>query len=96
MEKLTKISEECSAIESDATKSELSSEDEADYIQNETSDTGLLGFYTFVKPTMQKKLKQWFMISKVGVQIFFNILDLTAINAWILYKETTGIQIQRK
>lgn len=55
LEKLTKISEECSAIESDATKSELSSEDEADYIQNETSDTGLLIFYMFVKPTMQKK-----------------------------------------
>ena len=30
------------------------------------------------------------------LQIFFNILDLTAINAWILYKETTGIEIQRK
>ncbi|XP_059563328.1 piggyBac transposable element-derived protein 4-like [Myotis daubentonii] len=30
------------------------------------------------------------------LQIFFNILDLAAINAWILYKETTGIQIQRK
>ena len=39
LEKLTNISEECSDIESDATNSELSSENEADYIQNETSDT---------------------------------------------------------
>ncbi|XP_046831230.1 uncharacterized protein LOC124429698 isoform X2 [Vespa crabro] len=39
LEKLTNISEECSDIESDVTNSELSSEDEADYIQSETSDT---------------------------------------------------------
>ena len=39
LEKLTNISEECSDIESDATNSELSSENEADYIQSETSDT---------------------------------------------------------
>lgn len=30
------------------------------------------------------------------LQIFFNILDLAAINAWILYKEVTGMQIERK
>ncbi|KAM7350820.1 piggyBac transposable element-derived protein 4-like isoform 1-T1 [Cochliomyia hominivorax] len=30
------------------------------------------------------------------LQIFFNILDLAGINAWILYKEITGLQIQRK
>ena len=33
---------------------------------------------------------------KWPLQIFFNILDLAAINAWILYKEVTGIQIERK
>lgn len=30
------------------------------------------------------------------VQVFYNILDLAAINAWILYKETTGIAITRR
>ncbi|CAD1478542.1 unnamed protein product, partial [Heterotrigona itama] len=31
-----------------------------------------------------------------SIQVFFNILDLAGINAWILYKETTGEQISRK
>ncbi|KAK9695620.1 hypothetical protein QE152_g32445 [Popillia japonica] len=39
LEKLANISEECCDIESDATNSELSFEDEADYIHSETSDT---------------------------------------------------------
>jgi hypothetical protein len=39
LEKLMNISEECFDIESDTTNFELSSEDEADYIQSETSDT---------------------------------------------------------
>ena len=30
------------------------------------------------------------------LQVFFNILDLAGINAWILYKETTGEKISRK
>lgn len=30
------------------------------------------------------------------LQVFYNILDLAAINAWILYKETTGVKISRK
>lgn len=30
------------------------------------------------------------------LQVFFNILDLACINAWILYKETTGENISRK
>uniref|UniRef100_A0A0K0G3K5 DDE_Tnp_1_7 domain-containing protein n=1 Tax=Strongyloides venezuelensis TaxID=75913 RepID=A0A0K0G3K5_STRVS len=30
------------------------------------------------------------------LQVFFNILDLAAINAWILYKECTGSKIFRK
>lgn len=30
------------------------------------------------------------------LQVFYNILDLTAINAWILYKETTQVNISRK
>jgi len=30
------------------------------------------------------------------VQVFYNILDLAAINAWILYKETTRISITRR
>lgn len=38
LEKLRNIGEECSDIESDATNWELSSEDESDYIQSETSD----------------------------------------------------------
>ena len=38
------------------------------------------------------KLKSW----KWSLQIFFTILDLTAINAWILYKETTEERILRQ
>ena len=30
------------------------------------------------------------------LQVFFNILDLAAINAWILYKECTGSKLSRK
>src|SRR5882757_9199035 len=30
------------------------------------------------------------------VQVFYNILDLAAINAWVLYKETTGKIITRR
>lgn len=30
------------------------------------------------------------------VQVFFNILDLAAINAWVLYKQTTGEKISRQ
>ncbi|CAK9828056.1 hypothetical protein ANTRET_LOCUS5646 [Anthophora retusa] len=30
------------------------------------------------------------------LQVFYNILDLAAINAWILYKECTGSKISRK
>lgn len=30
------------------------------------------------------------------LQVFYNILDLAGINAWILYKETTGENISRK
>lgn len=30
------------------------------------------------------------------LQVFYNILDLAAINAWILYKETTQVNISRK
>lgn len=30
------------------------------------------------------------------VQVFYNILDLAAINSWILYKETTGASIKRR
>lgn len=29
------------------------------------------------------------------LQVFYNILDLAGINAWILYKETTGGKISR-
>ncbi|GFQ83645.1 uncharacterized protein TNCT_189581 [Trichonephila clavata] len=30
------------------------------------------------------------------LQVFFNILDLAGINAWILYKQTTGDNISRQ
>ncbi|XP_071039876.1 piggyBac transposable element-derived protein 4-like [Parasteatoda tepidariorum] len=30
------------------------------------------------------------------LHVFYNILDLAAINAWILYKETTGVKITHK
>ena len=33
---------------------------------------------------------------KWSLQVFFNILDLAGINAWILYREITGEQISRK
>ena len=32
---------------------------------------------------------------KWPLKIFFNILDLAAINAWILYNETTGENVLR-
>lgn len=30
------------------------------------------------------------------VQVFFNVLDLAAINSWIVYKESIGINIERR
>ena len=30
------------------------------------------------------------------IQVFFNIFDMAAINAWIICKETTGINIKRR
>lgn len=30
------------------------------------------------------------------LQVFYNIFDLAAINAWILYKDTSGVNICRK
>lgn len=42
------------------------------------------------KYTVKASSRRW------PLQIFYNILDFAAINAWILFKETTGIQIQRK
>ena len=42
------------------------------------------------KYSVKLKSKRW------SLQVFFNILDLAGINAWILYKETTGEQIPRK
>ena len=42
------------------------------------------------KYTVKSSSRRW------PLQIFFKILDLAAINAWILYKEVTGIQIERK
>jgi hypothetical protein len=38
----------------------------------------------------KSKCQRW------SLQVFFNILDLTGINAWILYKETTGEEISRQ
>ena len=36
------------------------------------------------------KCRRW------SVQVFYNILGLAGINAWILYKETTGENISRR
>ena len=33
---------------------------------------------------------------RCSVQIFFNILDLSGINSWVLYRETIGEQISRQ
>ncbi|GFQ81502.1 hypothetical protein TNCT_54631 [Trichonephila clavata] len=52
LEKLSKISEECSDIESDATNSELTSEDDADYIQSETLKIAMKSR----SPTMKMKV----------------------------------------
>ena len=30
------------------------------------------------------------------IHVFFNVLDLAAINAWVLYKEVTGVTISRR
>jgi hypothetical protein len=42
------------------------------------------------KYSVKSKSRRW------PVQVFFNFLDLAAINAWILYKETTGENISRQ
>lgn len=42
------------------------------------------------KYSTKSKSRRW------PVQVFFNILDLAALNAWILYKETTGENISRQ
>lgn len=41
------------------------------------------------KYSVKSKCQRW------PLQEFFNILDLAGINAWILYKETTGEEISR-
>lgn len=40
--------------------------------------------------TVKSKCRRW------PLQVFFNILDLAALNAWILYKETTAEEISRQ
>ena len=42
------------------------------------------------KYSVKSKSRRW------PLQVFFNILDLAGINAWILYKETTGSLISRQ
>ena len=42
------------------------------------------------KYSVKSKSRRW------PLQIFFNILDLAAINAWILYTEATGERISRQ
>ncbi|KAL9905270.1 rhodopsin 4 isoform 1-T4 [Glossina fuscipes fuscipes] len=42
------------------------------------------------KYSVKSKCQRW------PLQVFFNILDLAGINAWILYKETTGEEISRQ
>lgn len=42
------------------------------------------------KYSVKSKSRRW------PLQVFFNILDLAGINAWILYKETTGEKITRQ
>ncbi|XP_043486360.1 piggyBac transposable element-derived protein 4-like [Polistes fuscatus] len=40
--------------------------------------------------SVKSKSRRW------SLQVFFNILDLAGINAWVLYKETTGEEITRQ
>ncbi|VVC38802.1 Hypothetical protein CINCED_3A020432 [Cinara cedri] len=40
--------------------------------------------------SVKSKSRRW------PLQVFFNILDLAGINAWVLYKETTGGKLQDK
>lgn len=42
------------------------------------------------KYNVKCKCHRWLM------RVFYNILDLAGINAWVLYKETTGENISRK
>ena len=42
------------------------------------------------KYTVKAGARRW------PVQVFYNILDLAGINAWILYKEVTGKSIRRR
>ena len=41
------------------------------------------------KYNVKARSRRWLL------QVLYNILDLAAINAWILYKETTGIKISK-
>lgn len=42
------------------------------------------------KYSVKSKSQRW------PLQVFFSILDLAGINAWLLYKETTGEEISRQ
>ncbi|XP_076179606.1 uncharacterized protein LOC143152895 [Ptiloglossa arizonensis] len=42
------------------------------------------------KYSVKSKCNRW------PVQVFFNILDLAGINSWILYQETTGLELSRQ
>ncbi|XP_033319032.1 uncharacterized protein LOC117216437 [Bombus bifarius] len=57
---------------------------------NETKFGVNIARQMITKYSVKLRSKRW------PLQVFFNILDLAGINAWILYKETTGEQISRK
>ena len=46
--------------------------------------------------TMARKYTTKFSSRRWPLQVFYNILDLAAINAWILYQEITGNKMNRK
>lgn len=48
-----------------------------------------------VADQMAKKYSTKFSSRRWPVQVFLNILDLAGLNAWIIYKETTGKKISR-
>ncbi|XP_043597817.1 piggyBac transposable element-derived protein 4-like [Bombus pyrosoma] len=53
-------------------------------------------FEVYIADQMAKKYSVKSGSRRWPLQVFFNILDLASIDAWILYKETTGEQISRK
>ncbi|XP_033353066.1 uncharacterized protein LOC117235294 [Bombus vosnesenskii] len=83
------IDKQLSQPKSDAGKSEKDLPETVEFY-NKTKFGVNIARQMTTKYSVKLGSKRW------PLQVFFNILDLAGINAWILYKETTGEHISRK